>query len=239
MVRPEMAAAILAVVIVVVLVLVYRTRIMAWMKSHEGFASEYYADVNAPGFDERKYILQAKTQGRWRPILPSLQAGARAPRSTEGGRMGAPVFTNEALAQAMQDNMHPTDTAYTHTYSFNPEQSYVGADDPYHDPAAAMDYQNYVAGKALAPQTFQTHGKWASEVMPYSSTALKVDDMDEAVYVSTSNGHGITAFRPNTPKQHANMLQVTEADPFLYAAQSKEFNFNSSDTPIMCGGNPV
>jgi hypothetical protein len=111
------------------------------------------------------------------------------------------------------------------TQNFDADKGYYPGDDlmQYH---TDTDYAEHLADVALDENTRSNHEQWLSEVLPWSQTALKVDDMDEAVYMNTRQGHGITTYRQDLPTQGPNTLFITEGDAELHSRYSKSFNFN-------------
>ena len=76
---------------------------------------------------------------------------------------------------------------------------------------------------ALQPSVFRDHKKWADKTVPFSQTAMVLDDMDESVFVNTKNGHGLHTFRSTAPPQKMNRLYITEADPELHRKEGTRF----------------
>ena len=134
-----------------------------------------------------------------------------------------PEALEEAQRAAWYQSMPPGVTRdYDVTKGYYPGDDYM----QYHTPGTAMDYGEHLTNLALDGRTHANHRRWVEEVLPWSQTALKVDDMDEAVYVNTRGGHGIATFRNDTPAQGPNTLFITEGDPHLHAAHSNTFRFN-------------
>lgn len=90
----------------------------------------------------------------------------------------------------------------------------------YHNALPPTDYQTQLVEAGIDEDKRRKHAEWAAEVKPFSQTSMVVDDMDEAVYMNSRKGWGITTFRRDTPAQGLNTLFVTEADPYLYAKHS-------------------
>ncbi len=136
-------------------------------------------------------------------------------------------ITPEALEEAQRAAWY-TSLPQGASRDFDVTKSFYPGDDhmQYHQGGTAMDYGEHLTNLALDQRTHENHRRWVEEVLPWSQTSLKVDDLDEAVYMSTRNGHGITTFRNDTPAQGPNTLFITEADPYLFAAHSKTFRFS-------------
>lgn len=91
----------------------------------------------------------------------------------------------------------------------------------YHSTEPPIDYNAYVSDLVLDPRTRDNHAKWVAEMLPFSGTAMMVDNMDEAMEAST-NFVGLR--RPQAVLQY-NPQQLTERDTGTFSG-NKKFIFN-------------
>jgi len=212
----------IALVIVLIAVLAYQSRNKIYRVAgrYDGFAGD-------PG---GAYSIRTEANNR-------IQARAEERNGyrshdigdlTEFYRRGYNV-TPEILSEAERSSWysaspHNAIRDYDIAKSSHPGEDLV----QYHQPGPAIDYQNHLTDIILDPRTKANHDKWAKEVMPFSQTAMVVDDMDEAVYMNTRNGMGITSFRNDTPAQGANTLFLTEADPHLHASHTTSLRIGAN-----------
>jgi hypothetical protein len=93
----------------------------------------------------------------------------------------------------------------------------------YHESAPGIDYSEYITDLVVDDRTKDNHKKWAKEMQPWSGTTMKVDDMDEALAMSTHRV-GIGAFALRAPVQY-NPTQLTEIDGHLNQQHTTPFRF--------------
>lgn len=108
------------------------------------------------------------------------------------------------------------------TGRFNTENSAEIGDDAmqYHTNEPNMDYNGYVTDLVVDPRTKKNHDEWVNEIMPWSGTAMTVDNMDEAMEASIN----FTGLRRPQPVAQYNPMFVTELDA-TYLASNPKFNF--------------
>lgn len=86
------------------------------------------------------------------------------------------------------------------------------------------DWGQQLTDIALDKRTKEQHRQWVNEVGPFSQGAFSVDNLDEAVAMS-SHRQGIRAFQALTPAQSSCTLQVTELDADAHAKHFKPAYF--------------
>jgi len=97
------------------------------------------------------------------------------------------------------------------------------------DDADTTDYASYIANKVVDDKTRANHGRWVSEMKPWSKVAVAVDNMDEAIV----EGISFVGFsRPSWTgmKFSGQGLTETEIDPATaHPVGNKPFRFSRSN----------
>jgi hypothetical protein len=141
-----------------------------------------------------------------------------AQRGQDRSRRAGGELRPEHFAEAEREQWYAA-TEADHTGAFDAEQAHSDAVQ-YHTTQPAIDYSSFITSQVVDPRTQSNHARWASEMKPWSGTAMVVDDMDEALEAST---HFTGLRRPQAIVQN-NPLQLTEQDSRTFSGNSK-FNF--------------
>lgn len=142
-----------------------------------------------------------------------------------GGREGFDTYHRAGSAlnpEAMNEAERSAWTAVTEAEGakgFNAETVHDSTGDAmqYHSTEPPIDYDAYITDLVVDPRTRENHSKWATEMLPFSGTAMTVDNLDEAME-ATIDFRGLR--RPQMVAQY-NPLQVTERDTSTLAGNRK------------------
>ena len=104
--------------------------------------------------------------------------------------------------------------------------AYPGDDYNMHSVQADDNYEEHLVESTLEPSIVTNHAIFVKKSKPFSQVSMAIDDLDEAVAMSSRQGWGINTFRKDTPAQGPNTREITEADPYLYAEHA---------TPLIIG----
>ena len=206
--------------LLVLLVIIVAYQGCNWTKDRNDSRGGYEPRGGCDGFRSRDYSPRAVLGKQ----LSSLE-GVRNPSRLAAHHKSGAATSPEKIAEAEREMwLAATESANTGGFDTFAGQNTASDTTQYHEAGPGIAYNEYITDLVLDDRTKENHTKWANEMKPWSATTMKVDNMDEALAMSTHRV-GIGAFALNAPVQY-NPTQLTEIDGNLNQEHTTPFRFS-------------
>ena len=180
-----------------------------------GYKSDGYRQPS--GVDSPSSLAAYRRSGA-KVKIGSLEGFAGGREGFDAYHRAGSALNPEAMNEAERSAWSAVTDAET-AKGFNAETVHDSTSDAmqYHSTEPPIDYDSYITDMVVDPRTRENHYKWATEMLPFSGTAMTVDNLDEAME-ATIDFRGLR--RPQMVAQY-NPLQVTERDTSTLAGNRK------------------
>jgi len=221
-------ACLVAIVVLLVVFIAWSVRNSSSVKSYQspllgiGAAAAGPQNVNRVERERLSAAPVSATLSLPAPLSAQLVVPPSKDFRSRNGHYIDPARLAEAEQQAWTPSNPYAAPSYDPTKDVSPGDSLAQSTDA----VSEGDWNQRISDFGVDAQTRKNHIEWADNVGPFSQTAMVVDDLDEAVALSSGAPRwGITTFRSYPVPQGPCTQTITEIGPADQDKFFKKFDF--------------